>query len=240
MNPMRSGYHGYTQARQSVVEEEEEATEEVDLEAGDGTLFHSAHEATSGSSSSKARGKRRVAWDPGASELATLHPNIHKEDKIHEQEESDDEVPQSFKVEAAQHPALTPKFVEEARQQESRRGHALYSTSGRSVPRSKPTTEKPASPIPAPPPRPSELSANEIYRTPTPSQESNSSRQPRSTMRGLDDYEKALWNWVNVYNLDAYLQEVYSYYAGKGIYSIALSRGLNLLYVSPFTICFAP
>jgi autophagy-related protein 9 len=48
-------------------------------------------------------------------------------------------------------------------------------------------------------------------------------------MRGLDDYEKALWNWVNVYNLDAFLQEVYYYYEGKGIYSIALSRGLNLL-----------
>jgi len=48
-------------------------------------------------------------------------------------------------------------------------------------------------------------------------------------MRGLDDYEKALWNWVNVYNLDAFLQDVYSYYEGKGIYSIALSRGLNLL-----------
>ena len=50
-------------------------------------------------------------------------------------------------------------------------------------------------------------------------------------MRGLDDYEKALWNWINVYNLDAFLQEVYYYYDGKGIYSIALSRGLNLLLV---------
>jgi autophagy-related protein 9 len=48
-------------------------------------------------------------------------------------------------------------------------------------------------------------------------------------MRGLDDYEKALWNWVNVYNLDAFLQEVYYYYEGNGIYSIALARGLNLL-----------
>jgi autophagy-related protein 9 len=48
-------------------------------------------------------------------------------------------------------------------------------------------------------------------------------------MRGLDEYEKALWNWVNVYNLDAFLQEVYAYYEGNGIYSIALSRGLNLL-----------
>lgn len=56
-------------------------------------------------------------------------------------------------------------------------------------------------------------------------------------MRGLDDYEKALWNWVNVYNLDAFLQEVYSYYEGKGIYCIALSRGLNLLSVN-FVLLF--
>ena len=50
-------------------------------------------------------------------------------------------------------------------------------------------------------------------------------------MRSLDAYERALWNWVNVYNLDSFLQEVYTYYEGKGIYSIALARGLNLLYV---------
>ena len=52
-------------------------------------------------------------------------------------------------------------------------------------------------------------------------------------MRGLDDHEKALWNWVNVYNLDAFLQDAYYYYEGKGIFSIALSRGLNLLLVIP-------
>ena len=51
-------------------------------------------------------------------------------------------------------------------------------------------------------------------------------------MRGLDEYERALWDWVNVYNLDAFLQEAYYYYEGKGIYSIALSRGLNLLSVT--------
>ncbi|EKM55276.1 uncharacterized protein PHACADRAFT_95774 [Phanerochaete carnosa HHB-10118-sp] len=57
-------------------------------------------------------------------------------------------------------------------------------------------------------------------------------------MRGLDAYERALWNWVNVYNLDAFLQETYYYYEGKGIYSIALSRGLNLLTVG-FVIGFS-
>ena len=57
---------------------------------------------------------------------------------------------------------------------------------------------------------------------------------PSKPMRGLDAYERALWNWVNVYNLDLYLQEVYSYYEGKGIYCIALSQGLNLLFVLRF------
>lgn len=43
--------------------------------------------------------------------------------------------------------------------------------------------------------------------------------------------ERALWRWVNVEDLDAFLQEVYMYYVGKGIWAIGLSRLLNLLYV---------
>ncbi|CAE6444650.1 unnamed protein product [Rhizoctonia solani] len=63
---------------------------------------------------------------------------------------------------------------------------------------------------------------------------------PPKPMRGMDSYERALWNWFNVYNLDAFLQEVYAYYEGKGIYCIALSKGLNLLTVgfSGFTWLF--
>jgi len=47
--------------------------------------------------------------------------------------------------------------------------------------------------------------------------------------RDLDAYKVALWNSVNVYNLDAFLQDVYMYYHGKAVYSIALKRGLDLL-----------
>ncbi|EJD53203.1 APG9-domain-containing protein [Auricularia subglabra TFB-10046 SS5] len=57
-------------------------------------------------------------------------------------------------------------------------------------------------------------------------------------MGGLDARERALWDWVNVYNLDAYLQQVYAYYEGKGIYCIALARLLNLLTVG-FVISFS-
>jgi len=242
---MGSTYHGYRQANQSVVEENEEddATEDVDLEAGgQSTIFHSSQEAAKPSAA--AQGKRRVAWDPGASEMNTLYPNIHKGDKIHERDLSDDEVPPSFMVEPASRPAASPKFTRQSHKSGSRvsgRSRALYSTDGRKLPPILPTVvDNSPSPVNAPPtPKWSglneEAGRSNNPRTSTPSQGSNSqgsnhfSHQTRPTMRGLDDYEKALWNWVNVYNLDAFLQEVYSYYEGKGIYSIALSRGLNLL-----------
>ena len=238
LNPMNSTYHGYMQANQSVVEEnEDDATEDVDLEAGGrSTIFHSSHEAKP---SATAQGKRRVAWDPGASEMNILHPNIHKEDKMHERDSSDDEVPPSFMVEPTTRPAASPKFTRQSNKSESGhsgRSRALYSTDGRKLPPILPSVvDKSPSPVKIPPTHKlSEFNEETDHlrdpRTSTPSQGSNTSyHQTRPTMRGLDDYEKALWNWVNVYNLDAFLQEVYSYYEGKGIYSIALSRGLNLL-----------
>lgn len=45
----------------------------------------------------------------------------------------------------------------------------------------------------------------------------------------LSPKDRALWRWVNVVDLDGFLQEVYSYYVGKGIWCISLSLGLNLL-----------
>ncbi|WRT66735.1 uncharacterized protein IL334_003698 [Kwoniella shivajii] len=56
--------------------------------------------------------------------------------------------------------------------------------------------------------------------------------------KGLSDYEKALWKWVNVDDLDGFLQEVYDYYKGKGIWCIALARVLNLL-TTFFVIAFS-
>ena len=50
--------------------------------------------------------------------------------------------------------------------------------------------------------------------------------------RGMGARERALWRWVNVVDLDAFLREVYDYYTGKGIYAIALSKLLDLLYVA--------
>ena len=44
-----------------------------------------------------------------------------------------------------------------------------------------------------------------------------------------DPKEKAMWRWANVQNLDKFLADVYRYYIGRGIWSILLSRLLNLL-----------
>ena len=49
----------------------------------------------------------------------------------------------------------------------------------------------------------------------------------------IDAKEQALWRWTNVQNLDAFLLELYEYYADHGIWSIVLSRIIVLLYVYP-------
>lgn len=45
----------------------------------------------------------------------------------------------------------------------------------------------------------------------------------------IDPKEKAMWRWANVENLDNFLKDVYDYFLGNGIWSILLSRVLNLL-----------
>ncbi|KAL8841331.1 MAG: hypothetical protein Q9170_000961 [Blastenia crenularia] len=41
--------------------------------------------------------------------------------------------------------------------------------------------------------------------------------------------ERAMWRWANVEDLDNFLRDVYEYFLGNGIWSILLSRLLNLL-----------
>ncbi|TFK42483.1 putative transmembrane protein [Crucibulum laeve] len=227
----RSTYQGYAQASQSVVEEDEEnrSSGAEDLEAG-----------RSQAKSPKSQGKQR--WDPGSSEMNVLHPNIHKEDKRYDS--SDDEVPQSFMIEAASrppHPTKSPKSRNTP--PAIARGQPLHSNPGRQIPPVLPSVaDKAKSPSLSIPPRPSEVNLDEDETT-LPSMAYPGLANPPSSRQGkplggLDEYERALWNWVNVYNLDAFLQEVYYYYEGKGIYSIALARGLNLLTVG-FVIGFS-
>ncbi|KNZ51324.1 hypothetical protein VP01_39g3 [Puccinia sorghi] len=54
----------------------------------------------------------------------------------------------------------------------------------------------------------------------------------------LGPKDMALWRWVNVDDLDSFLQDVYSYYVGNGIWAIGLSRLSNLMTVG-FVIGFS-
>lgn len=230
INPLGRAYQGYAQANQSLVEEEDEngnAETEEDLEAGH---TNANMKSTIFQNTTKSQSQRRVSFDAGASEMNVLRPNIHQEDKIHEHDSSDDEVPQSFMIEASSRkPSSSPGCVSNGKERSSRT-HPLHSAPGRASLRPVlPTIASVPSRVSIPP-RPSELNTEDA------TQSEPSERQPKQ-MRGLDAYERALWNWVNVYNLDAYLQEVYYYYEGKGIYSIALARGLNLLLVTWSSRC---
>ena len=62
-------------------------------------------------------------------------------------------------------------------------------------------------------------------------QRPNRNGQAWSAFVMADPKEKAMWRWANVQNLDKFLADVYNYYLGRGIWSIFLSRMLNLLYV---------
>ncbi|KAF7363724.1 Autophagy-related protein 9 [Mycena sanguinolenta] len=229
LNPMARQYQGYSQANQSLLEEEDESRssgdEEANAEAGRSrsTIFQStAQDVPMSKSRTHAH---RVSWDAPPH---TLRPNIQQEDAL----QSDDEVPQSFMIEAASKKS-SKKGKSKAASSDSGGGRSqpLYSVAGRTLPPVLPThATSPASPRPG-------LSPTNDAR-PASRTSSDGNDRPPKQMRGLDAYERALWNWVNVYNLDAFLQEVYYYYEGKGIYSIALSRGLNLLTVG-FVIGFS-
>ena len=59
-------------------------------------------------------------------------------------------------------------------------------------------------------------------------------RQARAAMLMADPKEMAMWRWTNVYNLDNFLGDVYTYYTHHGFWSIMLARFLNMLCVNPF------
>ncbi|KAI0647440.1 APG9-domain-containing protein [Trametes meyenii] len=223
LNPMGRNYQGYMQANQSVVEEEDEEPADGDIEAGQpihSTIFKST---------TRSHGKRRVSWGGDASEMNVLRPNIRKADPKEGEQSSDDEVPQDFMIEASAPTPRRPTSPQKTAKSKEREGRKQPLRRGSKPILPTTTVDMPVSI----PPRPSEIN-------PDPTPERSEPLQEPSTrhMRGLDEHERALWNWVNVYNLDAFLQEAYYYYEGKGIYSIALSRGLNLLTVG-FVIGFS-
>lgn len=211
LNPMSRGYQGYLRADQSVLEEDEEESIENNVEPRIADKSKSSIMDRVSPNNRATRGE--------SSKVKPLRPNIHEKDDTNSQGDSssDDGVPQSFMVEAT----ITDRKKNAKRSKGNSRETNLAQSRNTSKKKSLlPTTNEDLL-LSAMPPRPSEIHPNPILEP-----------QPeRKRMRSLDAYERALWNWINVYNLDAFLQDVYSYYDGGGIYCIALSRGLNLLYV---------
>lgn len=208
LNPLGHAYQGYTAANQFVLEEDEE---DAASPKHDDDVDIEAQAIPSSTSKAPLAASKRLSRSRSTAEGGILRPNVREDDRIQEESESDGEVPQSFLIEspASRRAPLSRK----GRARDTR--YAAKATTPADPPRI------------SVPPRPSEIP---VEHPPTRLPPTAAQSNPK---RGLDAYERALWNWVNVYNLDAFLQEVYTYYHGKGIYSIALKGGLNLLCVSP-------
>ncbi|XP_006458033.1 hypothetical protein AGABI2DRAFT_183133 [Agaricus bisporus var. bisporus H97] len=237
-------YQGYMRADQSPVEEENEL-EGRDIQSGGPSL-----------TASDGRAEEKDMAGLWKSEMNLSKPNIKTRDSERRDDSSDDEVPQSFIIETptARSNATIHKNTSSSKSKGKakatatdftapsgpQRGQPLHSVSGRRMPPGRPilpVSVQDQDMTLSVPPRPSELEEGDHKTRPYAQSSRNSSvggtgpgrRRVGASKGGLDAYERALWNWVNVYNLDAFLQEVYYYYEGKGIYSIALARGLNLL-----------
>lgn len=97
--------------------------------------------------------------------------------------------------------------------------------------------EHPESPNPRPSPRP-KWPRRESSRAHIPPISESSHPVGRwavgqhPSLAHVDPKEKAMWRWANVEDLDNFLKDVYTYFLGNGIWSILLSRALNLLYVA--------
>ena len=239
LNPLGRNYRGYEQAHADLVEEEDEGeeTEEDGDDKGEGP---SRGREPWLQSHTGARDTDRIRMH----NVRTATPDNQHHYEQDEDEDDDGEVPQSFMIEARRgtKPPRTHNVASDTKSKTAGISPQSQSTMYRKSSR---VGFKDSKPPVSMPPRPSDLQSTAEFTLPVPNTAAPASQAP--SKRGLDEYERALWNWVNVYNLDAFLQEasvdtclpqsrfpnvngqVYAYYTGKGIYCIALSRGLNLL-----------
>ena len=178
----------------------EEDEDEQENELDDASPFRSNRDR----SSTLGESSRMTTFSPGRPEAPLPEPK---------DESSDDEVPQSMMIETSPH----ARRLSIARQSKGKGKAARHphrtSNAGPILPITNDDLNLP--------PRPSEVDTPTI-------EQAQSQTSPKRNI-GLDAYERALWNWVNVYDLDVFLQDVYRYYEGNGIVSIALARGLHLL-----------
>lgn len=136
----------------------------------------------------------------------------------HELEENDDDVPQSLLVEGHREDV-------KSRLPPPPRPHG------------RPNRQRASSPDPSP-----QHTGTHWRENPRQSPPSNNEHPISKWFSGqhpglanIDPAKKAMWRWANVEDLDNFLKDVYVYFLGNGIWSILLTRVLNLLYVNqPF------
>ncbi|KAH7879656.1 uncharacterized protein C8R40DRAFT_1158339 [Lentinula edodes] len=180
-------YDEFQRANQSFLEEEEEEKDQLESDA-EGDVEPGAPLANL----SKSQSKRRISCD--------THSNVRGQNRG--DDSSDGEVPQSFMIKATlKRPRKPPTSSLKGKEPARRRQQPLHSApSRRKIPPLLPTHTVSI------PLKPSEV--DEGPTTPGDTFSQASERERPKQMRGLDAYERALWNWVNVYNLDAFLQDV--------------------------------
>lgn len=117
--------------------------------------------------------------------------------------EEDNDVPQSFFLESAGRKPSRPSSSS------SRRAMKQSKRSRRPASGATPSSDRLSKP-----PRPSEIDGPSVLD----SDQAGTSTAYATTrpQRGLTPQQQALWNWVNVYNLDAYLQEVIALGTSRG------------------------
>jgi autophagy-related protein 9 len=166
LNPIGRQYSGYTPAGLL-----QEADDQDDADEDDGTPRGSAY-------------KSRVEHVP----LDDLQRGATRRGNTAAESSDEDEVPQSFLIEANSAPIAQPTRQEKVQ-------------TAKSTPRRSTTSKQTAPILPT-----HHESLDRQQQAPHPARPTDASR-PFSS--GLDNKERALWNWVNVYNLDAYLQDVF-------------------------------
>jgi autophagy-related protein 9 len=102
-------------------------------------------------------------------------------------------------------------------------------------PQSHDRSGRPRAPSPEPSPQPTRARWNErgAAHQPPPSEGGHPIRRwftgQHPGLANTDPKKKAMWRWANVEDLDNFLKDVYIYFLGNGIWSILLTRVLNLL-----------
>lgn len=130
------------------------------------------------------------------------------------EEDGDDDVPASLLVEGNEMPApITPPAKPRARQGKAPNRHTA---------------------IPGPSNRETRAHWEAAQAQQRLHREDNSAGLPQPVRHNTgplsgSPHEMAMWRWINVVNLDSFMEEVYEYYTGAGIWCIVLEQALDLV-----------